>query len=67
MNIGEKIKELRKQAGLTQGQLAEKIGASAGSLFCWEKGKNDPSMFSCIALADFFDITLDSLCGRSGT
>lgn len=64
MNIGEKIKELRLQSGLTQTQLAEKIGLTYVSICMWEKEKAEPTMFNCIVLADFFGITLDELCGR---
>ena len=64
MNIGEKIKELRTQAGVSQKQLAEKIGTSQPLVSWWEKGKYEPTLFFRTALADFFGVTLDELCGR---
>jgi DNA-binding XRE family transcriptional regulator len=64
MTIGKKIKSLRKDRVLTQEELAEKIGVSAGSIFNWEKDQNEPTIFNCIVMADFFDVTLDELCCR---
>jgi transcriptional regulator with XRE-family HTH domain len=62
MNIGKKIKELRKGAGLSQRKLAEKIGTDQRSISAWEIGRNDPTVFNCIAIADYFGVTLDELC-----
>ena len=64
MNIGEKIKELRKEAGLSQRKLAEKIGTDQRNISAWEIGRNEPTIFNCIVVADYFGITLDELCGR---
>ena len=38
MNLGEKIKEHRKQAGLSQEQLAEQLGVSRQAISKWESG-----------------------------
>jgi DNA-binding XRE family transcriptional regulator len=62
MSIGERIKELRKQKGLAQWELAEKIGSSQNTISGWEVGRNDPTIFNCIVIADYFDVTLDELC-----
>jgi DNA-binding XRE family transcriptional regulator len=34
------------------------------SIGAWEVGKNEPTIFSAILLADYFDVTLDELCCR---
>ena len=49
------IKELRKKAGLTQGELAEKTGVSRSAVYDWESGKYPPTDANNIAaLEDVF-------------
>ena len=64
MTIGEKIKELRKTKGWSQGQLILKAGIKQQHISGWETGKYEPSIQNCIALANAFDVTLDELCCR---
>ena len=59
-----KIAELRKEQNLSQRQLAQKIGTSQANLSRWEQGLNEPSIIECWKLADYFDISIDILCGR---
>ncbi len=59
-----KIAELRKERGLSQRSLAEKIGTSQANLSRWEKGIIEPSIIECWRLADFFEVSIDLLCGR---
>ena len=59
-----KIAELRKEKNLSQRQLANEIGTSQANLSRWEKGLNEPSIVECWRLADFFDVSIDFLCGR---
>lgn len=58
------IKELREEAGLTQKQLAEKICNLQRNISNWETGVSEPDLQTLINLADFFQVTLDELCGR---
>lgn len=64
MTVGEKIRELREAKGITQKKLAEKIGATNSNVCNWETGRCDPNLFSCILLADVFNVSLDELCCR---
>lgn len=64
MTVGEKIKELREAKGWTKKKLADKLMTSYNNVRHWEVGRNEPSIFFCIMLADAFDVTLDELCGR---
>jgi transcriptional regulator with XRE-family HTH domain len=64
MTIGEKIKELREAKGWTKRKLADELMTNYNNIRHWEVGRNEPSIFFCIQLADVFDITLDELCGR---
>ena len=59
-----KIAELRKEKSLTQNSLAKAIGTSQANLSRWEKGIIEPSIIECWKLADFFDVSIDVICGR---
>ena len=62
-SFSENLKELRLEKGIGQIERAEKIGVSKGIISLWENGKREPTLSSLIALAKFFDISLDSLVG----
>jgi transcriptional regulator with XRE-family HTH domain len=64
MTIGEKIQRLRWEQDWSQKELAEKLSVHKNLIGYWELGKNEPSIFNCILLADVFDVTLDELCCR---
>ena len=59
-----RIAELRKENGLSQHQLAKALGTSQANLSRWEQGQNEPSIIECWKLADFFDVSIDIVCGR---
>lgn len=59
-----KITEFRKEKGLTQGALAERINISVKKLGAWEQGRAEPCIDDLCMLANFFDCTLDELTGR---
>lgn len=42
--LGEKLRRLRKSQGLTQGELAEKVGVGINTIVRYETGKNSPKM-----------------------
>jgi transcriptional regulator with XRE-family HTH domain len=60
--LSRNIRKLRKRKELTQEEFAIEIGASASSVLNWEKDKNEPTIFNCEVMADFFGVTLDELC-----
>lgn len=62
--VGDLLAAERKRIGLTQEQLAERIGVGRASIQNWESGKHQPSASDLIALADVFNKTVDSLLGR---
>ena len=59
-----KIKQLRKERGLSQRALAEQIGCSQKSIDCWEKGVSEPTAGFITALADCFACSADYLLDR---
>ena len=61
--LGETIKRLRQQKGLTQEQLADKLGASFQSISRWEGGASYPDIELIPEIAGFFQVTTDELMG----
>ena len=64
-DFATQLRKIRKERGLTQKQLAIEIGASERGIQQYELGERKPAYDALIALADFFDVSLDYLCGRS--
>ena len=62
--IGTMIGALRTQHRLTQKELADKIGVSRSSIAKYELNQAYPTISILIAIADYFDVSLDYLCGR---
>lgn len=62
--VAENLKLLRCSRGLTQQELAKRTGISQQNLSRWELGIHIPNIIDCIALADFYGISLDELADR---
>lgn len=65
MIIFERLKLLRKDRGVTQKEIASSVGVSEVSYQRFEYGTVRPSLETLIALADYFEVSLDYLVGRS--
>lgn len=61
MEFREKLQELRRQRGITQEELAEKLYVSRTAVSKWESGRGYPNIDSLKAIAAFFEITVDEL------
>ena len=61
MNIGNKIRELRKQRGITQEQLVESIGISFQAVNKWENNIALPDITLVPVLASYFGVSMDEL------
>lgn len=61
MEIGERIKELRKREKISQADLAKKIGVSSGNVGDWERGRAKPGSDALISLMNYFNVTCDWL------
>ncbi len=61
MNIGNKIRELRKKSGITQEQLAESIGISFQAVSKWENNIALPDITLTPLLANYFGVSMDEL------
>ena len=65
MDFKSRLKQLRSNRGLPQQTLASEIHISDTALQNYEYGKRQPNLDILLALADYFDVSLDYLCGRS--
>ncbi|MBE5795138.1 MAG: helix-turn-helix transcriptional regulator [Clostridiales bacterium] len=59
--IGEFLKHLRNDKGLTQEQLAEHFYVSSRTVSRWETGRNMPDVEMLIELADFYDVEIHEI------
>lgn len=65
MDFGQKLKEIRRAEGLSQEQLADKIGVSRQAITKWETGKGLPDMENMMILSEIFKTTLDELVSEA--
>lgn len=61
MTLGEQIKTMRKQAGMSQEKLAEKLGVSRQAITKWENNGGVPEVENLLALSTLFNVSVDSL------
>lgn len=67
MDYGERIRSLRLTKGISQAEMAEKMGKSLSAYKLWESGFNQPNISALIEMADFYGVTVDFLIGRPTT
>ena len=63
--IGDRIKYHRKRLGMTQEQLAERMGVSAQAVSKWENNLSCPDISVLPELAEVFGISVDELLGKT--
>jgi transcriptional regulator with XRE-family HTH domain len=59
MNVGEKIKDLRKKEGLSQTEFGVKVGVKQQTVANWENGVIEPTVARLKRVADAFGVTVD--------
>jgi transcriptional regulator with XRE-family HTH domain len=62
--LGKRITALRKEAGLTQEQLAKRLNITRSALSQYELGSRNPDYDLLLKIADFFEVTVDYLLGK---
>lgn len=67
MDFAQKLRQMREKAGLTQGDLADKLDVSRPAVSSWESGKIRPRLNKLQQLADLFDTTVAELMGEDAT
>ena len=65
MTSGERIKQLRKEKGLTQTALGEMVGVTKGTVSSWETNTRTPGFETLMLLCDIFERRLEYILGRS--
>ena len=60
-NISENLLTLRTVNGLSQEEVAERIGVSRQAVAKWERGETVPDIINCAALARLYDVAIDDL------
>ncbi|MFS9449917.1 helix-turn-helix transcriptional regulator [Streptococcus cristatus] len=65
MEFSERLKDLRRQAGLTQVEVAEKLGISQPAYASWERGVKKPTQENLVKIAQILNVSVDYLIGNS--
>lgn len=61
--MNSKLRQLRRESGLTQKELANEIGSTDKNIWAYEKGVATPPIDVIVAYAEFFEVTTDYLLG----
>ena len=59
-----RLKEIRQSKGITVNKLSKAIGVKPATISYYENGKRYPSIKHLLALSDYFNVTIDYLCGK---
>ena len=65
MTFANRLKDLRKERGLTQAELSEKLGVSKGAVAQWEGGKRKPSYKTLDAMSELFGKKIEYILGTT--
>lgn len=64
VSLGQRLKLLRIEKGMSQERLANSIGISRSALSMYELDRREPDIFTILRFADYFLVTTDYLLGR---
>ena len=64
MEFSERLKNLRKQAGFTQVDVAKKLGISQQAYASWERGSKKPTQDNLVKIAQILNVSVDYLVGN---
>ncbi len=62
--IGLRLQRIRKQNGVSQKELAKKLHVQRQTISSYERGVSTPDIYILIAMADYFEVSVDELVGR---
>ena len=65
MTVGEKIQEYRKNLGMSQDELGQKLFVSRQTVSLWEKGQTVPTIDNLLRLKEVFGVTVDEILGSN--
>ena len=63
--FGKKLKELRLDKALSQRGLGNELGFCNQTISVWESGAREPDLDSLLKISNFFDVSIDSLLGKT--
>ncbi len=63
-HLASRLRELRARRGMTQDQVARRLGCHESAVSRWESGSRFPTGEDLVALADLFEVSTDDLLGR---
>ena len=63
--FNERLKSLRRESGLSQQDFAKQLGTSKSSINMYERGAREPGLEMLEAMADYFNVDMDYLLGKS--
>ncbi|EML1138376.1 TPA: helix-turn-helix transcriptional regulator [Clostridioides difficile] len=66
-NLSKRLKELRKNKGLTQEQVAKDLKTTKVSIGRYENGSREPSIYFLKNIAEYYNVSVDYLLGKSRT
>ena len=61
IKVGSFLKDLRREKGITQEQLAEELGVSGRTISRWETGNNMPDIGLLVEIAEYFDVSIPEI------
>lgn len=67
MEFKYRIRDLRRESGMSAEELGKKLGVSRSAISNWENGNNQPNNSLLIELSKIFDCSIDFLLGNSDT
>ncbi len=65
VDVADRIRYLRDKAGLTQSDLAKKLGISRSAVNSWEMSLSSPSLANIIEMTEIFGVSADSLISKT--
>lgn len=65
MTFSERLKKLRLEKSIKQIDLAQSVDMSLRAYQYYENGNREPTLSKLVAIADFFDVSIDYLVGRT--
>ncbi len=65
VSFKERLKELRSERGVSQQELGKLLNMSKMAISHWENGHNEPCIAQLILLAEYFEVSVDYLIGKT--
>ena len=63
--FSQRLKQLRLEKNLTQNEFAKELGYTRTAISAWETGRNEPSNYDTVKIANYFHVTTDYLLGNT--